>query len=181
MLLLIIIIVIIPYSQFKIERFTASATSTDPGCQQQVLQAQLDSNKSLNDCQTDRQSLQSLLSGKANINNDLSSQLATCNIQKNDLQTQNNKLTSDFRSLMNQMSGQQQNTNSSAGQITSTQNNVTVCQQLLSDNNDQYNSLQKQYNDLTKNYQDLQGKYEDLADKYFIRCANYNMASRLSK
>ena len=178
MLILIVIIIITPYGQTKIEKFI---TLDDSQCQQQVLKAQLDSNKTLNDCQTDRQSLQSLLSGKTNENNNISSHLTTCNTQKNDIQAQNNKLTSDFRSLMDQMSSQQEITNTNASNITSTQNNVAVCQKLLSDNNNQYNILQKKYNDLIKNYQAIQDKYEELAEKYFIRCANYNVAARLSK
>jgi chromosome segregation ATPase len=150
-------------------------------CDLALTQVKLEKTTALNQCYSDKQTVQTQLDSRTTETTNLKNAVSDCNKQKNDMQMSYDRLSGEYNKLMNQLILQQKNTNANNNQITILQDNLSRCQQQLNDNGNNSDSIGKQYNELAKNYQTLQNAYKNLLEEYQIKCYDYHVASQLTK
>lgn len=176
LILLIITVVLTPYRTL-LEHFN----NVSADCQVQMSNMKLERNNVVNQCYTEKQNIQSLLDSKTTEITNIKGTVSDCNKQRNEIQMSYDKLSGEYRKLMNQMIFQQKNTTSTNNQITMLQDNLTRCQQQINDNTKQSVDITNQYNQLVKQYQDLQSAYKNLFEEYNIKCYDYHISKQMLK
>jgi len=181
LLILLVTAVLTPYNynyNNNNNKFIEKFDELSLDCQAAISNNKIASNTAVSNCLADKQQIQVLLDGKTTEVTNYKNMVSDCTKQKNDAQMAYDKVSVDYKKLMDQIILQQKNTNSTNNQVTVLQDNLSKCQQHVNDNNNRNNDIQNQYNQLVQNYQKLQDAYKKLFEEYSIKCYDYHIKSR---